>query len=109
LGLVLSYASAEIHPVDLEMLFFDLFPSRVFASAASFASRIHVPLETEGHILSRGIGCFPRLSSRASNRVWPTCLSKIICGRGAMLTAIFSHAAAESGLKADWEGKTRFH
>jgi hypothetical protein len=25
----------------------------------------------------------------------------------AMLTAIFSHAADNSGLKADWEGKTR--
>jgi hypothetical protein len=27
---------------------------------------------------------------------------------GAMLTAIFSHAADRSGLRADWEGKTRF-
>jgi hypothetical protein len=27
---------------------------------------------------------------------------------GAMLTAIFSHAADRSGLKAEWEGKTRF-
>jgi hypothetical protein len=27
---------------------------------------------------------------------------------GAMLTAIFSHAADISGLKADWKGKTRF-
>jgi len=32
-------------------------------------------------ILSRGIGCFPRSSSRASNRVWLTCWWKIICGR----------------------------
>jgi integrase len=27
---------------------------------------------------------------------------------GAMLTAIFGHAADGSGLRADWEGKTRF-
>jgi hypothetical protein len=27
---------------------------------------------------------------------------------GAMLTAIFSHAGDRSGLRADWEGKTRF-
>jgi hypothetical protein len=27
---------------------------------------------------------------------------------GAMLTAIFSRAADRSGLRADWEGKTRF-
>src|ERR1700729_2252692 len=32
-------------------------------------------------ILSRGIGCFLRSSSRASNRVWLTCLLRIICGQ----------------------------